>query len=126
MNPALKTALESITERGISLKNIVEVSAPLRVERAREVSFAGRVRAVQEFAEYISAQVPASTNQGTLRAPYTVSIFFERNRVHHHSCNCPDHGTSGACKHVIALALTWMEKIGRPVYRALKKAERIN
>lgn len=125
MNPALKDALDNITGRGIALKRVIEVSAPLRVARGREISADGKVSGLQENAERIQAKVLASADAGVLRAPYTVSISFDGPRVLTHCCSCPDHGKSGACKHVIALAFTWAEKVGRPVYRALKSAEKV-
>ncbi len=125
MNPALQSALKSVKTRGLALKSVVQVSAPLRVERGTEISKNSKVRRMTETADELQAQVLASSDGGVLRTPYSVWICFEGNQVRTHYCNCPDHGTSGACKHVIAVALVWINTVGRPMYQAIKKAAEI-
>ena len=111
---SLLWAISQVEDRGRGLRALIKVSETGRVYRASGVHI-----------------VWARVGQHGLRAlcrgrqDYMVTISIDRNAVRRHSCSCPDHGRAGACKYVIAVANRWIEKKGRPAWRALKNAEKV-
>ena len=53
---------------------------------------------------------------------YAVGITLYNGSVRQTNCDCPDHGRTGVCKHIVAISNHWIENTGRPVWVSLRDA----
>ena len=109
-------AMAYVTRVGTGIRTMVDTSDPSRLERAEAVM--SRVRPVHDNLTEIAATVGSSDG----RESYAVVIHF--GYVARGACECPDFGRTGPCKHVLAVALRWLDQVARPVYRELRQSLR--
>jgi uncharacterized Zn finger protein len=108
-----KAALAHVERVGKGVRVLIDTADPSRVERAEGIT--DRVNPIRDSLSEVAATVAGSNpNDG-----YMVVIRF--GHVARSACECPDFGRTGPCKHVIAVAESWLEQVARPTWRELKR-----
>ena len=108
-----QAALAHVERVGKGVRVLIDTADPSRVERAEGIT--DRVIPIRDSLSEVAATVAGSNpNDG-----YMVVIRF--GHVARSACECPDFGRTGPCKHVIAVAETWLEQVARPTWRDLKR-----
>lgn len=108
-----QAALAHVERVGKGIRVLIDTADPSRVERAEGIT--DRVNPIRDSLSEVAATVSGTNpNDG-----YMVVIRF--GHVARSACECPDFGRTGPCKHVIAVAESWLEQVARPTWRELKR-----
>ena len=91
-------ALPELTEQHVN-----DWTAPRFVERGRDYFRQGRIRNPRRAGRRLKAEC-----QGSQPQPYRVEAALDEGGVATARCSCPM-GEGGACKHVVALLLAWVD-----------------
>ena len=110
-------AMKMVEGIGMGISAMIEMSEPARLDRASRISES--VTPTHDCISSCSAQVRGSENN-----VYNVKIVF--GTLARNTCDCPDYGTNGPCKHAIAVGLKWLEAVARPTWKYFNLRDKAN
>lgn len=116
---ALETdyAVKHVTRVGKGVRALVDMADPSRIDRAGAV--ASHIARMSDDLVGISGAVRSQSGH----CEYIVGIEFGPVASSH--CSCPDFGRTGPCKHVLAIAITWVTQVGRPTWVAARTRQKL-